>query len=165
MFVEKVEQQSGAYKRHTETPQRTVFLVDDNSDDLDLAMRTLRKTSEFCNIIPLKSGDALFDALTSQGVFREGIGQEDDHEAEFMIILDVHMPGDDGIKILQELRDNPLTADIPVLMLTEDTGTAAIEQTYTMRANGYFTKPLQETHINTILNIFEKGYGPDITRP
>ena len=35
-----------------------------------------------------------------------------------MILLDVMLPGEDGLSILQKLRSSPVTADIPVIMAT-----------------------------------------------
>jgi len=39
-----------------------------------------------------------------------------------LILLDIHMPGKDGRTVLLELRDDPRTRQIPILVLTADKG-------------------------------------------
>lgn len=133
----------------------TIFLVDDDLDDLILAKRVLEGFIDINKIVSLKSGEELLEELKKRNFYEEFASGNTPENC--LIILDMHMPKHDGISILQELKDNPYTNHIPVLMLTQDADTGHIETTYHMQANGYLTKPLTDNHIGIIRNVFTKG--------
>ena len=59
-----------------------------------------------------------------------------------LILLDVMMPGMDGYEVLTRLRDDPLTADIPVIFLTALATTGDEERGLRLGAADYITKPI-----------------------
>lgn len=60
-----------------------------------------------------------------------------------LILLDVQMPEMDGFKVLSELRKDPQTAPIPVVMLTAKGESANIMKAQEMRATDYIVKPFE----------------------
>jgi len=58
-----------------------------------------------------------------------------------LVILDVMMPGSDGLSVCRELKDNPATRHIPVLLLTARTGKGDREAGLAAGADDYITKP------------------------
>jgi putative two-component system response regulator len=60
-----------------------------------------------------------------------------------LILLDVMMPGMDGYEVLERLRDNPVTRDIPVMFLTALTGIGDEEHGLQLGAADYITKPIK----------------------
>ncbi len=58
-----------------------------------------------------------------------------------MIILDVMMPRMDGFEVLKELRGNPESKDIPVIMLTAKAQDADIFKGWASGVDSYLTKP------------------------
>ena len=58
-----------------------------------------------------------------------------------MIILDVMMPRMDGFEVLKDLRANPDTKDIPVIMLTAKAQDADIFKGWSSGVDSYLTKP------------------------
>lgn len=148
------------YSMITDELRRTVFLVDDDMDDMALAMRVLKDATEFDDIVTLSSGESLLNELDSRGLLQEDHDQSASEANDILILLDVHMPGESGINILKTLRKNPLTQNIPVFMLTEDSGTGSIEDTFYLRANGYLTKPLQHSHLNLIKKLYDGSKNP-----
>lgn len=60
-----------------------------------------------------------------------------------LILLDVMMPGIDGFEVLRTLRADPLTTDIPVILLTALGGAEDEERGLLLGADDYVTKPLQ----------------------
>lgn len=79
-----------------------IFCVEDDQAIRDLMIYTLQTTG--FTATGFDGGEALFAALKSQ------------HPQ--LILLDIMLPGKDGITILKELRANSETADIPVIMAT-----------------------------------------------
>ena len=79
-----------------------IWIVDDDSTIRDPEIYTLNSTGFEAK--GFASGASMFEALKT--------------EHPDLIVLDIMMPGDDGITILKKLRGNPTTKDIPIIMAT-----------------------------------------------
>ncbi len=71
---------------------------------------------------------------------QEGI-EKAEKEKPDLILLDATMPVMDGIEALAALKANPATKDIPVLMLSADSGKDNIERATQLGALKFITKP------------------------
>jgi len=64
-----------------------------------------------------------------------------------LIILDVNLPGIDGLQFLSELKSSSKTVEIPVIMCTEKNLMKDIEIAHSMGATGYITKPFTHERV------------------
>ena len=81
-----------------------------------------------------------------------------------LILLDIMMPGINGIQICKMLRENPLTATVPVIMVTAMVDEEYIVSAIQSGADDYIMKPfdpqeLKDKVAETLAN-FEKGLLP-----
>lgn len=60
-----------------------------------------------------------------------------------LILLDYEMPNENGAQVLEKLRANEATKDIPVIFLTGVTERAKIAQVLVMKPQGYLLKPIE----------------------
>ncbi len=60
-----------------------------------------------------------------------------------LILMDIRLPGIDGIEALRRLRADPATQDIPVMAMTASIMTAGPEAMRAAGFDGYQSKPLQ----------------------
>lgn len=60
-----------------------------------------------------------------------------------LILLDMHMPGKDGLNILQELKSNPEYEYLPIIMLTADTDEQILEKCFYHGAMDFINKPVR----------------------
>ncbi len=75
-----------------------------------------------------------------------------------LILLDYEMPGEDGPAVLEQLRANPNTKDIPVIFLTGITQKEKIEKALVMKPQGYLLKPVKRTKLmDAIARVFDGG--------
>lgn len=81
------------------------------------------------------------------------------------VILDVMMPGADGISVLRSLRDDPATADIPVVLLTAKTSDQDTWAGWEAGANYYMTKPFDIDHLIAFLESIGNTDDPDAEGP
>ncbi|NRA43357.1 MAG: response regulator [Oligoflexales bacterium] len=58
-----------------------------------------------------------------------------------LILLDIMMPGIDGLQVLRKVKSNQLTKDIPVVMLTALAQESVVLQGIKLGAKGYIRKP------------------------
>ena len=66
-----------------------------------------------------------------------------------LVILDVNMPGRDGLSVLWEFRHDPDLKDMPVLMLTNEAKFKAAALAFDLGASGYMTKPFTRESVQT----------------
>jgi len=71
-------------------------------------------------------------------------------------LLDIMMPGMDGIELCQRIRDLPKHADTPILMLTSMSEKSYIDRAFSAGASDYLTKPLDATEIIVRLGVAEQ---------
>lgn len=67
------------------------------------------------------------------------------------LILDVNLPGRDGIAILRELRTFAQTADLPIVMLTARADDETTWQGWSSGANYYMPKPFEPVDLVRVL--------------
>ncbi|MDP2305962.1 MAG: response regulator [Pseudomonadota bacterium] len=110
----------------------TVLLVEDSDDDLALATLALAKTGWPHVLVPLRDGPEVFAYLYN--------GARGTPPA--MILLDLKLPKVDGKTALREVRGNPRTTRVPVVVLTSSSLEQDITDSYTLGANSYLRKEL-----------------------
>lgn len=101
----------------------------------------------------LVDDDALMRSLVSAGLTRCGLQMEAKgdgpaalealHTRIFdLVLLDVHMPGMDGFSVLRNIRQRAATRTLPVIMLTGDDDSQAINSAFELGATDFITKPI-----------------------
>ena len=68
-----------------------------------------------------------------------------------LILMDIHLPGMDGISALKALRADPQTSAIPVIALTASAMPSDREQILSAGFNGYETKPISVKRLDEIV--------------
>lgn len=102
-----------------------IWIVDDDSTIRDIEVYTLNTTG--FEAVGFPGGEPMFQALKTQ--------------KPELIVLDIMMPGDDGITILKKLRSNPATKDIPVIMATAKGTEMDMITGLDLGADDYLVKP------------------------
>lgn len=81
-------------------------------------------------------------ALKNSGFEAVGFENGDvDYSPADLVLLDIMLPGDDGITILKNIRSNPKTKDIPIIMLTAKTTELDKVRALDLGADDYIDKP------------------------
>jgi CheY-like chemotaxis protein len=126
----------------------TLLYIEDNLSNLRLVERLLAQ----------RPGVKLLVAM--QG--KLGIELAQEHRPE-LILLDLHLPDLNGDKVIEQLREDPRTADIPVVMLSADATPGQIERLLAAGARDYLTKPLDVRQFLTLLErmMDESAKGSD----
>ncbi len=116
-----------------------ILLVEDSPTDAELTIHALKKGKIANRLIHLKDGAEALEYLFGIGKY---LGREVTDKPQ-MILLDLHMPKVSGIELLEKIRSDESTRDIPVVVLTSSNEYLDIEKCYLMGANSYIVKPVE----------------------
>lgn len=108
-----------------------ILLVEDNPNDAELAIRTLKKNNLANNLVHLEDGQEALDYLF-----------DENNEMPKLILMDVKMPRVDGIEVLRKLKSDEKRKVIPVVMLTSSKEDKDIIEAYNLGVNAYIVKPV-----------------------
>ena len=115
-----------------------ILLVEDNPDDIDLALYALRRHNLATHIHVVTDGVEALDFLFFRGEYI----QREYAQNPKLILLDLKMPRVDGLEVLKAIRENPLTSGIPVVILTTSKEESDLLESYRLGVNSYIVKPV-----------------------
>jgi CheY-like chemotaxis protein len=91
-----------------------ILLVEDNQDDMDLALHALRREKLANSIYVARDGEEALDFLFCRGTF----ARRSFDQPPKLVLLDLKLPKVDGLEVLKELKSDPRTKAIPVVIMT-----------------------------------------------
>ncbi len=118
--------------------QLDILLVEDNQDDMDLALHALKREKLANNIFVARDGEEALDFLFCRGTFAE---RSFDHPPK-LVLLDLKLPKVDGMEVLKQLKGDPRTKTIPVVMMTSSKEERDLVSSYSLGANSFIQKPV-----------------------
>ena len=75
-----------------------------------------------------------------------------------LVLLDLMLPGMDGFEVLSQIRSDPRTAEIPVVVVSAKTDPADQEMAARIGANAYLAKPFQRAELlETVRSLVRRG--------
>jgi two-component system, response regulator len=121
-----------------DTGEIEILLVEDNSDDVEMTLRALRKANIVNHIKVARDGAEALDFI-----FGDGIPAA--HQLEDLpklILLDLKLPKIDGFEVLKRIKSDPRTKKIPIVVLTSSKEQQDVVETYQLGVNSYIVKPV-----------------------
>jgi two-component system response regulator len=118
--------------------ERTILLVEDNADDEALTLRALNKNKVANKIVVVRDGAEALDYLLCRGTYAD----RDPHDLPQITLLDLKLPKIDGLEVLKQVRANPNTQRLPIVILTSSSEEQDLIKAYTNGANSYVRKPV-----------------------
>jgi len=115
-----------------------ILLIEDNQDDADIIIRTLKKYNVGNNLVHLTDGADALDFLFAKGRFSE---RQVENKPK-IVLLDLKMPKLDGIEVLRAIKENESTKSIPVIIMTASSEAKDIIESYQLGVNSYVVKPV-----------------------
>lgn len=116
-----------------------ILLVEDNSDDAELIIRGLRKNDVDILVHHVSDGEAALDYLFRRG---EYAGTEKSPRPH-LVLLDLRLPGIDGLDVLREIKADQELQRIPVVVLTSSEAQNDIDRACDSYVDGYLVKPME----------------------
>jgi two-component system, response regulator len=118
--------------------QIEILLVEDNSEDVELTMHALRKEKLLNNIHVARDGVEALEFLFCNGAYAD---RSFDHPPK-LVLLDLKLPKVDGMEVLKQIKSDPRTKTIPVVIMTSSKEERDRINGYHLGANSYIQKPV-----------------------
>jgi two-component system, response regulator len=115
-----------------------ILLVEDNQDDVDLALHALRREKLANNICVARDGEEALDFLFCRGAF----AHRSFDQPPKLVLLDLKLPKVDGMEVLKQVKGDPRTRTIPVVIMTSSKEERDLVAGYHLGANSYIQKPV-----------------------
>jgi CheY-like chemotaxis protein len=127
-----------------------ILLVEDNPQDAEMAIRALKKNNLANHLIHVKDGEEALDFIFTRGTFSDRKGKSNPK----VILLDLKLPKVGGLEILKEVKSDPNTKMIPVVVLTSSKEESDMVESYKLGVNSYIVKPVDfDKFINCIKDL------------
>jgi CheY-like chemotaxis protein len=115
-----------------------ILLVEDSVEDLELALRALRKANLANHIQVARDGVEALEFIFAEGA-HAGRRVED---VPKVVLLDLKLPRVDGLEVLQRIKSDTRTRTIPVVVLTSSKEQKDVVDSYELGVNSYIVKPV-----------------------
>jgi len=115
-----------------------ILIVEDNPNDLELALRALRKAKISNSIHVSRDGAEASDYIFCEGAFADRRIEDTPR----VILLDLKLPKIDGLELLKRLKSDARTKAVPVVILTSSREQSDIIKSYQLGTNSYIVKPV-----------------------
>ena len=112
-----------------------IILVEDNESDAEVARRAIKRSS------PTRTLVVIGDGLSAAEMLLGTEGQPPCPRPRLMMI-DINLPGLDGIELLTRIRSNPELRGVAVVIVSSSSEERDIRRAYDRGCNSYVTKPL-----------------------
>ncbi|MFC3415292.1 response regulator [Algoriphagus hitonicola] len=109
----------------------TFLLIEDNEGDVLLMSEALEESGIPFRLIGLQTGQEAIDK----------INQFDQSELPDLVILDINLPVKNGFEVMREIRNNPKTAALPVMILSTSSNQEDRRKAGQFQPKLFYTKP------------------------
>jgi CheY-like chemotaxis protein len=116
----------------------SILIIEDEEAHAQLTQRAIRKSGNANHIDIVYDGEQGLDYLFNRGKYAD----KSRFPCPGLVLLDIKLPGIDGIEVLREIKEHPVLRKIPVIMLTTSVREEDMAKSYGHHANSYLTKPV-----------------------
>jgi len=121
-----------------------ILLIEDNADHVELIVKALRDNNVLNEVHVVTSGEDAMDFLYKREAYV-------DAGRPGLILLDIKLPGMDGIEFLRQIKADPKLKLIPVVVLSTSESQKDIMGCYGCGANSYIVKPVDFRQFNKVV--------------
>jgi CheY-like chemotaxis protein len=115
-----------------------LVVVEDNDEDYEALSRVLRETTSNEGVVRYQTGEEALAGLLGG-------------ERPAIVILDLNLPGVQGLDVLRRVKAEPTRRIVPVIVLSGSQRQEDIDAAYEAGANAYLSKPLDYAELRRVV--------------
>lgn len=115
-----------------------ILLVEDNPDDIELTLRSLKKNNVTNRVVVVRDGAEALEYLFATGRYAD----RSSTSLPKVVLLDLKLPLVSGIEVLRQCKADERTHRIPIVILTSSREEPDIQTCYGLGVNSYIVKPV-----------------------
>jgi len=123
-----------------------ILIVEDSAEDADLTIKALNDIRISNHIFVVRDGAAALNFLFCKGEY----SQRKRTDRPQLILLDLGLPKIDGFEVLRQIKGDPRTRTIPVIVLTVSDGDRDVVTSQRLGADGYIVKPVDFQNLSGV---------------
>ncbi|MDP9012648.1 MAG: response regulator [Pseudomonadota bacterium] len=120
-------------------PGDAILLIEDSAEDAELTMRVFKEKNLANPLVWLRNGALGLDFIFGRGAY----AGRDPAQMPRLVLLDLNLPKVGGLEVLREIKSNPRTRSLPVVVLSSSTQDKDIVRSYDLGVNSYVSKPVR----------------------
>ena len=124
-----------------------ILLVEDNVDDVELAVLALRGEQLANEIVIARDGEEALDVVFCRGPHATRRFEKPPR----LILLDLKLPKVDGLDVLRAIKSDARTKAIPVVVMTSSREERDVVESYKLGVNAYVQKPVDFEQFRTVV--------------
>lgn len=124
-----------------------ILLVEDNESDAELTLHALEKSKLINKIVRVDDGEKALEFLFCRGPYSDRTFSSPPR----LVLLDLKLPKVDGMQVLREVKSDPRTKAIPVILLTASKEERDVVESYRLGVNSYIQKPVNFTDFQDVV--------------
>jgi CheY-like chemotaxis protein len=115
-----------------------IVLAEDDEGHAYLVQQNLADAGVTNAIVHLPNGQEALDYIYRRGPYADRRA-----DGPLLLLLDINMPLVDGVEVLRQLKADPATARLPVIVLTTTDDPREVQRCYELGCSCYVTKPIE----------------------
>ncbi|MBX9254924.1 response regulator [Desmonostoc muscorum CCALA 125] len=131
--------------------QQTILLAEDDSDQVLLIRRALRKANLMQPLQVVSNGEAAISYLCGEGEYAD----RECYPLPILILLDLKMPRKSGFEVLEWLKQQPELRRLPVIVLTTSKEITDVHKAYDLGVNSYLVKPVAFSDLTAMIKLLD----------
>jgi len=131
--------------------QQTILLAEDDSNQVLLIRRALRKANLMQPLQVVSNGEAAISYLCGEGEYAD----RERYPLPILFLLDLKMPRKSGLEVLEWLKQQPELKRLPVIVLTTSKETTDVHKAYDLGVNSYLVKPVAFNDLTAMIKLLD----------
>jgi two-component system response regulator len=136
------------------TPNRTILIAEDSDTDLESLIKALKSVGVKNAIQSVRDGAQTLEYLSRRGIYKD----ETKYPTPGILFLDLHMPKQNGLKVLEYLRTANLRTEILIVVLTGVTRDQSLDQAYALGAHSFLRKPVRLEDLKNLVSFYAEKW-------
>jgi CheY-like chemotaxis protein len=120
------------------TNELMILLAEDDDGHAYLVRQNLQDGGLTNKVVHVRDGQEALDFVRSEGAYQGRAAN-----GPLVLLLDINMPRLDGVEVLRQLKADPQTAQLPIIMLTTTDDPREVRHCYDLGCSSYVTKPVE----------------------